>query len=447
MEICTVGGYEEVGKNMTAINLGEDVVIFDAGLHLPSVIELQGSENLQTHSTHDLRKVGAIPNDLVLDRLGWTDKVCAIVIGHAHLDHVGAVPYIAERYPDATIYATPFTMAVLKSIVRDEKLRLKNRLEEIKPDSTFLIHGKKNKYEMEFVHMTHSTIQCVFPVLHTPEGAFVYGLDFKFDNYPTLGNPPNYKRLKELGKKGVKLLVVDALYSGVEKRPGGERVAEQLLEDAYSKVRDRDSALFVTTFSSHIERLNSIVKLGKKTGRQIVFLGRSLNKYVEAAAEVGKCPFRKQARLFKFRGQVNSTLKKVNSERGKYLVVCTGHQAEDGSILDRISRGETPFEFKRGDHLIFSSSVIPVYPNITARDKLDKRLRLTGVKIQTDVHVHGHGSREDLRELIELLNPKHVIPAHGSLDQETPLIDLLKEYGYKFGENSHLSENGKVLNL
>ena len=310
MEICTVGGYEEVGKNMTAINLGEDVVIFDAGLHLPSVIELQGSENLQTHSEHDLRKVGAIPNDLVLDRLGWTDKVCAIVIGHAHLDHVGAVPYIAARYPEATIYATPFTMAVLKSIVRDEKLRLKNRLEEIKPDSSFLIHGKNKKYEMEFVHMTHSTLQCVFPVLHTPEGAFVYGLDFKFDNYPTLGNPPNYKRLKELGKKGVKLLVVDALYSGVEKRPGGERIAEQLLEDAYANVRDRNSALFITTFSSHIERLNNIVKIGKKTGRQIVFLGRSLNKYVEAAAEVGKCPFRKQARLVKFRGQVNSMLKK-----------------------------------------------------------------------------------------------------------------------------------------
>src|SRR5574344_1894911 len=100
MEICTVGGYEEVGKNMTAINLGEDVILFDAGLHLPSVIELQGAENVQTHSETELRKVGAIPNDLVLDKLGWKDKVCAIIIGHAHLDHVGAVPYIASRYPD-----------------------------------------------------------------------------------------------------------------------------------------------------------------------------------------------------------------------------------------------------------------------------------------------------------------------------------------------------------
>jgi ribonuclease J len=447
MEICTVGGYEEVGKNMTAINLGEDVILFDAGLHLPSVIELQGSEEVQSYSEQTLRKVGAIPNDLVLDKMGWKEKVCAIVIGHAHLDHVGAVPYIAGRYPEATIYATPFTMEVLKSIVRDDKLKLRNRLEVIKPDSTFLIHGKNQKYKMEFVHMTHSTIQCVFPVLHTSEGAFVYGLDFKFDNYPTFGNPPNYKRLKELGKEGVKLLVVDALYSGVEKRPGGERIAEDLLEDAYSKVRDRNSALFITTFSSHIERLNNIVKLGKKTGRRIIFLGRSLNKYVECAAEIGKCPFIRQVQLIKFRGHINSILRKVNQDRGKYLVVCTGHQAEDGSILDRISRGETPFEFKRGDNLIFSSSVIPVYPNITAREKLDKRLRLSGVKIQSDVHVHGHGSREDLRELIELLNPKNVIPAHGSLDQETPMIDLLKEYNYKFGENSHLSENGKVLKI
>lgn len=447
MEICAIGGYEEVGKNMTAINLGEDVILFDAGLHLPSVIELQGTENFNSHTESSLRKVGAIPNDLVLDKLGWTKNVCAIIIGHAHLDHVGAIPYIASRYPDATIYATPFTIEVLKSIVRDEKLKLKNRIEEIQPNASFKIFGKNQEYKMEFIHMTHSTLQCVFPALHTKEGIFVYGLDFKFDNYPTLGAPPNYKRLRELGNLGVKLLVVDALYSGVEKRPGGEKIAEQLLEDAYLRAKDKNAALFVTTFSSHIERLNNIVKLGRKTGRKIVFLGRSLSKYVEAAKAVGKCPFSRQITLVKSRGYVNSTLKKVNKDRGKYIVVCTGHQAEEGSVLDRISKGETPFEFKRGDNLIYSSSIIPVHPNISAREKLDKRLRGQGVKIQSDIHVHGHGSREDLRELIELLNPQNVIPSHGSLEQSTPMIDLLREYGYKFGENSHLLSNGCVLNV
>jgi len=142
-----------------------------------------------------------------------------------------------------------------------------------------------------------------------------------------------------------------------------------------------------------------------------------------------------------------SFLKRVDKDRGKYLIVCTGHQAEENSILDRIVKGETPFNFRPGDNLIFASTVIPAPVNIVSRDKLDKKLRRMGVKLQTDVHVHGHGSREDHREIISLLRPKHIIPAHGTLEQEAPMIDLAKEFGYKLGETSHLSENGKVLKL
>ena len=104
-----------------------------------------------------------------------------------------------------------------------------------------------------------------------------------------------------------------------------------------------------------------------------------------------------------------------------------------------------PFKFREGDHVIFASSVIPTPVNIVSRDKLDSKLRRTGVRLQTNVHVHGHGSREDMRDLIIMLKPKHVIPAHGTLQQETPLIELANEMGYKLGENSHLSSNGKVL--
>src|SRR3989339_1187543 len=123
MEICTVGGFEEVGKNMTAVKVGEDVFIFDAGVYLPPLIELQEQETQQqAYSEKKLRSVGALPNDLVLDELGWTDKVRAIVIGHAHLDHVGGLPYLASRYPKAEIIATHFTMEVLNSILEDDKL-------------------------------------------------------------------------------------------------------------------------------------------------------------------------------------------------------------------------------------------------------------------------------------------------------------------------------------
>ncbi len=447
MEICTVGGYEEVGKNMTAVKVGEDVILFDAGIYLPPLVELQEQESQVNYTENMLRAAKAIPNDLVLDKLGWTDKVRAIVVGHAHLDHVGGLPYLAHRYPKAEIITSPFTMAVLEGILKDEKVSMRNRRRVVNENTIYNIKGKSGNIKLEFINTTHSTIQCFFIAWHSNEGVFFYGLDFKFDNHPIIGLPPNYKRLKELGKQGVKCLVVDALYSDTDRRTASERIARNLLEDALGNIHDKNSALFITTFSSHIARLKSIVEFGQKTGRKIVFLGRSLNKYVEAAIKVNQCTFRNKIEVIRYRRQINSLLKRVEDNRGKYLVVCTGHQGEKGSILDRIVQGETPFKFRMGDNLIFSSSVIPVSVNINAREKLDGKLRRQGVRLQTDIHVSGHGGREDLRDLLDMLKPQHLIPAHGSLKQEAPLIDLAKEMGYKFQENSHLSSDGKVIKI
>lgn len=447
MEVCTVGGYEEVGKNMTAVKVGDDVIIFDAGIYLPPLVELQEQEAQVNYSEDMLRNSKAIPNDLVLDKLGWTNKVRAIVIGHAHLDHVGGLPYLAHRYPKAEIIASPFTMAVLDGILKDEKITIRNRKKIVRENTIHYIKGSSGNLKIELINTTHSTIQCFFIAWHSKEGVFFYGLDFKFDNHPIIGLPPNYKRLKELGKIGVKCLVVDALYSDTDRRTASERIARNLLEDALGNIHDKSSALFITTFSSHIARLKSIVEFGQKTGRKIVFLGRSLNKYVEAAIKVNQCTFRNKIEVIRYRRQINSLLKKVEDNRGKYLIVCTGHQGEKGSILDRIVQGETPFRFRMGDNLIFSSSIIPVSVNINAREKLDGRLRRQGVRLQTDIHVSGHGGREDLRDLLDMLKPQHLIPAHGSLKQEAPLIDLAKEMGYKFQENSHLSSDGKVIEI
>ena len=446
MEICTIGGYEEVGKNMTAVKVGDDVIIFDAGIYLPPLIELQEQESFIRYNEHMLRKLKVIPDDLVLDKLGWTDKVRAIIIGHAHLDHVGGVPYLAHRYPKAEIIATPFTMEILNSIYEDEKLVLRNKQRTIKANSRLKLKTPNGELDLEFINTTHSTIQCVFVVWHSKEGGVFYALDFKFDKHPIIGEPPNYSRLKELGrKKQIKCLIVDSLYADTDRRTASERIARDLLEDALSVIRDRNSALFITTFSSHIARLKSIVEFGKKTRRQIIFLGRSLTKYVQSAIKVGECSYKNDITLLKYKNQVNSFLSRANKDRGKYLIVCTGHQAEPGSILDRIASEDTPFKFKPGDNVIFSSSVIPDPVNVNNRKKMDSKLRSRGVRIQTDVHVSGHGSREDLRDLIQMLKPKHIIPAHGSMQQETPMIELAGELGYKFGETSHLSSNGKVL--
>jgi len=444
MEICTVGGFEEVGRNMTAVKVGGDVFLFDAGLYLPGVIELQDKLDVKSYSEANLRRVGGIPSDKVLDKLGWTSKVKALFISHAHLDHVGGAPYLLHRYPGVPVYGTPFTIEVLKSIIQDEKLSVSNPFKVVEFKKQYSIPKADPSNKVEFTFTTHSTIDSAFITLHTREGAFFYALDYKFDDNPTTGLLTDYESLKRIGNEKVKLAIINTLYASKEESNGTETDADKLLEEAFSKVSERKGAFFVTTFSSHIERLNTIVKHAQRTGREIVFLGRSLNKYVYAANNIGRCPFKNKIKLMKYKRQIDSFLKRLDKNREKYLVVCTGHQGEKDSILDRISKKTTPFQFQPGDNLIFSSSVIPTEVNIESRAKLDKRLEKQGVILQTNVHVHGHGSKQSKKKLLELIKPENIIPAHGSPEQEQGLIDVAKEHGYIYGTTSYLAKNGQV---
>ena len=444
MEICTIGGFEEVGKNMTAVKVKDEVYIFDCGFYLPGVIELQ-EEPEENYTLRGLRRVRAIPDDRVLDKLKWRNQVKAIFLSHAHLDHVGGLQYLAHRYPGVPIYGTPFTIEVFKALKSDSKINLTNPLIVVQQDTPYKIKRSNQGIKVEFVHVTHSTLDCSLVVLHTSEGAFLYSLDYKFDDAPTFGKPTNYARLKQIGDKGVKAAIINTLYASKQESNGTETDAKHMLEQAFAKVTDKQKAFFITTFSSHIERLNNIVKLASKTNREIVFLGRSLSRYIDCATKIGKCPFRNKIKILKYRRQVNSFLKKLDKDRGKYIIMCTGHQGEKNSILDRISRGQTPFHFRPGDNLIFSTSVIPTEVNILARQKLDKKLEEIGVILQKNVHVHGHGSRESKKKLLKLARPKHIIPSHGTREQGKPLIELAKEFGYSLRKNSHLVFNGDVL--
>lgn len=445
MEICTVGGFEEVGKNMTAVKIGEDVFLFDCGLYLPGVIELQ-EDPYEKYTEKTLRRVKGIPDDRVLDKLGWTKRVKAIFISHAHLDHVGGTPYLAHRYPNATIYGSPFTLQVLDSLLKDEGIVISNSIKEIEFKKKYSIKGADHSIKVEFIYTTHSTLDCGFVVLHTNEGAFFYALDYKFDDTPTMGPKTDYSSLKRIGKEGVKLAIVDTLYSSKDQPNGSEKDADEMLDQALKNAKQKkNSALFITTFSSHIERLTNIVKYALKTNREIIFLGRSLSKYVHCAMDIGKWKYKNKIKIVKYRRQINSILKKIEKDRSRYLVVCTGHQGEKDSILDRISRGETPFQFKKGDNLIFSSSIIPAKINIESRRILDKKLEKLGVDLQKNVHVHGHGSKNTKIRLLEMVKPKHLIPSHGNREQEEDLIDVARELGYKLGKTSHLSKNKNVL--
>lgn len=444
MKIHTIGGYSEVGKNMTAIETGNDVILFDCGLFMPAIVGVAEREKSPTEKS--MRALGALPDDIYLDKKNLRNKVRALLISHAHLDHVGAIPYNSYRY-NAPVLGTPFTTEVLKVLMQDSNQHIKNPIITIQPNHSYIIKGQNRNYPVEFLNMTHSTLQTSIIAVHTPEGIVLYANDFKLDNTPILGEPPNYARLKELAKIGVKALIVDSLYAPDDRKTPSEKIARGLLEDVFFTTENKNSGIIVTTFSSHIARLSSIAQFGRRLNREVVFVGRSLNKYMTAAKNIGKAPFSKDVKIVTFSKQLQKELKHISKNKRHFLVVATGHQGEPGSILDRISKNELPFKLEKDDHIIFSSKTIPTPINEVNREQMEKRLKKHQVRIFDNVHVSGHGGREDIRDLIKITNPEHVIPSHGDLKKLDAAVKLAEEMGYVLGKTVHLMQNGKFIEL
>jgi len=442
VKIHTVGGFSEVGKNMVVVELEEDAFIFDEGFFLPAIVSMQERDKVLTERR--LKTIKAVPEDSVIAKI--KHKVRAQFVSHAHLDHVGAIPFLSDKY-NAPIYGTPFTIEVLGSLLRDNDIVLRNKTYTIKPNTTFYVQGKNKKYKIDFINITHSTAQCLMIAIQTPKGAIIYANDFKLDDTPVLGLKPNYKRLREIAKEGVLCFVVDSLYSGSERKTPSEKIARALLEEVLLTIQNRKAGMIVTTFSSHIARLKSIIEFGKKLNREVVLLGRSMDKYSTAAKNAGIAPFLNDIRISKYRRQVEKTLHKVERRRKDYMIVCTGHQGEPGSILERLSRHQLPFKLNKDDNIVFSSSVIPTPVNQEQFAKMEARLKKSKPRIFRDAHVSGHAGREDLRDIMQIVNPQHVIPSHGGLDKTKPMAELVKELGYKLGKQCHLMQDGGVLKL
>ena len=442
IDICAVGGYNEVGKNMTAVRVGDDVVILDMGIHLENYIKHTQDEDIIALDSNELIRVGAVPNIKVIKE--WTPKVRAIIPTHAHLDHIGAIPFLANRF-DAEILGTSFTTAVIKTILKDEKINIENPIKTLNTNSVYTI---SSSIRAEFVNVTHSTPQTVMVALHTPKGIILYANDFKFDRYPTLGKKPNFSRLKELGNEGIIALIVDSTYSRDDRKMPSESVAKEMLRDVLLGTNSEGKAIIISTFSSHLARLKSIIEFGKKLNRKIVFLGRSLAKYVSAGESVGIINFSSDVEIVKYSSQIKKRLKKLMKQgKEKYLLVVTGHQAEPKSTLAKMVYEKFEFRFSPEDHIIFSCKTIPTPTNIRNREKLEKSLKSLGLRIFKDIHVSGHAAREDLRDLINLVKPKHILPAHGNPEMTKGLADLAIEMGYKKGKQIHILRNGEKISF
>ncbi len=442
IEIATIGGYEEVGRQMTAVRAGDNVVIFDMGLNLSKVLIHDNVETERMHSL-DLIDMGAIPDDRVMSDI--EGDVQAIVPTHGHLDHIGAISKLAHRY-DAPVVATPFTIELVKQQIKSEqKFGVQNDLIKMDPGETMSIG---ESCELEFVNVTHSIIDAINPVLHTPEGAIVYGLDKRMDHTPVLGDPIDMKRFREIGREGVLCYIEDCTNAGKKGRTPSESVARAHLKDVIYSLEDYDGGIVATTFSSHIARVKSLIEFADDIGRQPVLLGRSMEKYSGTAERLGFVDFPSDLGMYGHRKSVDRTFKRIMNEgKENFLPVVTGHQGEPRAMLTRMARGETPYELDQGDKVLFSARVIPEPTNEGQRYQAETLLGMQGARIYDDIHVSGHLNREGHYEMLDALQPGNVIPAHQDLRGFSRYIDLAEDEGYSLGRDLHVTRNGNTIQL
>ncbi|WP_458189600.1 RNase J family beta-CASP ribonuclease [Haladaptatus sp. NG-WS-4] len=444
IEIATIGGYEEVGRQMTAVRAGDDVVIFDMGLNLSKVLLHDNVETEKLHSL-DLIDMGAIPDDRVMSDLEGDVK--AIVPTHGHLDHIGAISKLAHRY-NAPIVASPFTIELVKQQIQgEEKFGVENDLVKMEAGETMQL---SDDVELEFVNVTHSIIDAINPVVHTPEGAIVYGLDKRMDHTPVLGDPIDMKRFREIGREGNGVLayIEDCTNAGRKGRTPSESVARRHLKDVLYSVQDYDGGIVATTFSSHIARVKSLVEFAQDIDRTPVLLGRSMEKYSGTAERLNFVDFPEEMGMFGHRKSVDRTFKRIMKEgKENYLPIVTGHQGEPRAMLTRMGRGETPYQLEDGDKVVFSARVIPEPTNEGQRYQSERLLKMQGARIYDDVHVSGHLREEGHYQMLDALQPQNVIPAHQDMKGFAPYVDLCESRGYRLGRDLHVTRNGNLIQL
>ena len=432
IEILPIGGFREVGKNCTAVKVDDEVIILDMGLHLQHYIDYTGDDDDADMSLSKLIEIKAVPDITLIE--DWIPLTKAICVSHAHLDHVGAVPFLAHKFK-CLVHATPYTIEVLKALIADKELKVHNKLVSHDINSMFKV---SDNIKIEFISITHSVVHAALIVIHTKYGSVVYANDFKLDNQPTLGHKSNICRMREL--KNVRALIVDSLYAHKPIKTPSESVAKELLREVMISTNSKGKAIIVSTFSSHLARIKSILEFSKQLNRKVVFLGRSLDKYVMAGEKCGIVEFSKHAEIIKYRHQVQKFLKGCKNPED-YVFVVTGHQGEPKSVLARMIF-QNYFKFKKEDIVIFSCQIIPGEANIKNRADMEAELRKKKVRIFTDIHVSGHGAREDQRDLINTIEPEMLLPSHSEIATAEKFIELADEMGYKENKRCFLLKNG-----
>jgi ribonuclease J len=423
IRVVPLGGLGEIGKNMTVIEMGNDAIIIDTGIMFPA---------------NDMFGVDYIIPDFQYLRQRSDLKIHGILYTHGHEDHIGAVAHVVEQFPDVPLYATPLTSGLLDVKLRDSSI-LTHMVDRIKIN-TFTAGDtlQVGPFKVESFHMTHSIPDCVGFGIHTPYGLIVHTGDYKFDNNPTDGKKPDYAKLAEFSSRGVILLMGDSTNADRTGWTPSESVIDEAFDRVFSKAKGR---ILIATFASLISRIRQVAVAAEKHGRKIAVAGYSMSRNVEMARELG---------ILDIPDYLLVDLNKVDElSAQKTVIMVTGSQGEPSAVLARMSEGKHRFlEVEKGDTFVLSSHPIPGNEEMVSRNI--NRLLQRGANViyhpLENVHVSGHGSREEMRLMMNLVKPKNLLPVHGELRH----LHLHGELGSEFGipqENIFVVENGQIIEI
>ena len=358
------------------------------------------------------------------------DRLCGLVLTHAHEDHIGAVPYLWRRL-QCPLYATPFTAALLRRKLEDEGLAGSARITEIALSGRFSV----GPFDLELITLTHSIPEPNAVVLRTSVGTVLHTGDWKLDADPRVGASTDEDALRRVGKEGVLAMIGDSTNALVDGESGSEGAVKESLT---ALVGELDNRVVVACFASNIARMRTIAEAAHANGRAVGLVGRSMWRNTDAARETG---YLKD--LPRFLNEEDA----ARVPRDKVLLICTGSQGEARAALSRIARDDHPrIKLDRGDTVIFSSRIIP--GNEVGIGHLQNQLALMGLRVITErdrfVHVSGHPAREELRQMYQWIQPQIAVPVHGETRHLIAHADLARECGVA---HTPVIANGDILKL
>jgi ribonuclease J len=418
LKVIPLGGLGEIGKNMMVLEYENDIIIIDAGLMFPEE-EMLGI-------------------DLVIPDLGYVverkDKVRGIIITHGHEDHIGALPYVLPQLNNVPVYATKLTNGLIRVKLKERKTREGVNLKILNTGQEITL----GRFKVELFPVCHSIPDAAGVIIRTPEGIIVHSGDFKIDHTPVSGKPTDLSRLAQLGAQGVLLLLSDSTYAELPGYTPSEKIVGESLENVIANAPGR---VIVTTFSSLISRVQQVIDAAVKYQRRVFIVGRSMTDTVNISLELGylKAPDGLIGRIDEVKGLPPE----------KIVLVTTGSQGEPTSALVRMAnRDHRHVHIQRGDTIVLSATPVPGNESLVNRtvDSLFKQ----GARVMYDkigqVHVHGHGSQEELKLILSMVKPKFFAPIHGEYRHLSLHARLAESVGMP-ASNIFVLEDGDVLEL